>query len=62
MSKKKLTYQSASEELNNIASQLEDDNVNIDDLEKLVKRGRELVLFCQEKLRSTQEQIKKSEQ
>ena len=62
MSKQKLNYESASTELAAIAEQLESEEVSIDDLEKLVKRGRELITFCQQKLRSTQEEIEKTEQ
>lgn len=57
MTKKKLTYESAAKELTEITQQLESNEVSIDELEKLVKRGRELVIFCQEKLRTTQEMI-----
>jgi len=57
MSKKELSYQAAADELSTIAKKLESDDVNIDDLEKIISRGRELIIFCNEKLRATQEKI-----
>ncbi len=57
MSKKELSYTQAHQELEEIAQKLESDNVAIDELEELVKRGKELVKFCQEKLRGIEEKL-----
>ena len=59
MSKQKTTYQSASDELDRIVKKLENEEVSIDELESLVKRGRELVTFCSDRLKSTHQQIDK---
>ena len=57
MSKKILSYQSAMEELQIIVSQLEEHKVGIDELSEKVKRAAELVKFCQEKLRATEQEV-----
>lgn len=57
MSKKALTYQSATEELQTIVTQLEDNAIGIDALAEKVKRAAELVQFCQEKLRTTEKEM-----
>lgn len=57
MSKKALTYQSATEELQTIVAQLEDNAIGIDALAEKVKRAAELVQFCQEKLRATEKEM-----
>lgn len=57
MSKKKLSYQSAMEELQTIVAQLEANTVGIDELSEKVKRAAELVKFCQDKLRTTEEEM-----
>ena len=54
---KKLTYESAMEELQTIVNQLQEEAVNVDELSAKVKRAAELVKFCQEKLRSTEEEL-----
>ncbi|NJN35583.1 MAG: exodeoxyribonuclease VII small subunit [Saprospiraceae bacterium] len=58
MAKKKttdeLTYDSAMHELQKIVAQLQNDSIGIDDLAENVKRASELILFCREKLRTTE--------
>lgn len=54
---KKLTYESAVEELQLIVNQLQEEAVSVDDLSEKVKRAAELVKFCQEKLRRTEEEL-----
>ena len=52
MSKQKLTYKSAAEELESIVEKMESAELEIDDLSAQVKRAKELVTFCKEKLTS----------
>lgn len=56
---KKLTYESASKELEEIRDALESNDVSIDKLSEKVKRAHELILFCREKLRSTEDDLAK---
>ena len=58
MKKSTLTYETALEELRAIVAELEANAIGIDDLSAKVKRAAELVDFCQQKLRSTQEDVK----
>ena len=44
-------------ELQDIVAALQDKAVNIDDLSAKVARAAELIHFCKEKLRETEEQI-----
>ena len=57
MTKKKLTYQTAFNELQSIAAQLEGGEVDIDQITKMVKRSIELTKFCQEKLRTIESEL-----
>ncbi|MEO1261982.1 MAG: exodeoxyribonuclease VII small subunit [Bacteroidota bacterium] len=58
MSKKKeLDYEAALNELQTIVNELQEDMVSVDDLANKAKRAAELVKFCQEKLRNTEEEI-----
>ncbi len=56
---KKLTYDSAFKELNNILNLMQSDEVALDDLEKLIKRANELSEFCKERLKSIEEEVQK---
>lgn len=47
----KLTYPKAKKELESILSDLESGELAIDQLAKKVKRAKELIHWCQEKLR-----------
>ena len=60
MSKKALTYKSALKELEDIVNKIENDSPDVDELTGLVKRATELMLFCKNKLHSTEEELKKS--
>ena len=55
------SYQEAYDELSQISSQLESEEVGIDNLTKLVERANLLTKYCQEKLRTTEEEISKVE-
>jgi len=57
MSKKKLTYDSALNELQIIVSEIDGEEIGIDELSKKVKRAAELLKFCQEKLRHTEDDV-----
>lgn len=53
----KLTYEEAIEELDIILEKLKNDEVSIDDLEKVVTRAAAISKLCQDKLRSTEEKV-----
>lgn len=55
--KKELNYESAMQELQGIVNQLQEETVGVDELSEKVKRAGELVKFCQEKLRQTEEEV-----
>ena len=56
--KSKLTYESALQELQGIVSSLQESTVSMDDLSEKVNRAAELLKFCREKLRETEEMVK----
>ena len=56
---KDLTYSKAEEELNNILEEMENENVDIDSLTEKIKRACFLLKFCNAKLKSTDEEVKK---
>jgi len=57
MTKKRLTYDNALNELQNIVAEIEGEEISIDELSKNVKRAAELLKFCQNKLRQTEEDV-----
>ena len=52
-----LTYEKALAELQTIVNALENGDTSIDELAAKVERAAELIQFCQEKLRQTDEKI-----
>ena len=50
-------YKSAIEELEQILTQLEANELEIDDLANKAKRATELIKFCKEKLYKTSEEV-----
>lgn len=54
-----LTYEAAYKELADIAREIESENVSIDVLAQKMKRASELILYCQTKLRATEEEVNK---
>ena len=56
---KTLTYEAAYQELQGISQEIELDNVPIDTLAQKVKRASELISFCQNKLRATEDEVTK---
>lgn len=53
------TYESALAELQQIVRDLQDDAVGIDELTAKIARAAELIRFCRERLRMTEEEIGK---
>jgi len=54
---KKPTYSQAIAELENLVSQMESEEVSIDELSEKVKRASFLIKLCREKLTSTEMEI-----
>ncbi len=54
-----LTYETAYEELVQIAREIEEESVSVDVLAQKVKRASELITFCQGKLKSTESEVNK---
>lgn len=57
MSKPKLSYQSAYDELQDICQQLESEAVDVDQITELVKRANYLVKYCQDRLRGIEKDL-----
>lgn len=53
------TYESAFAELQQIVRDLQDESVSIDELTAKIARAAELIRFCREKLRLTEEEMAK---
>lgn len=60
MSKKKINYTEALAELEVIISQIESGELTVDELSERVKKAAELVKICQDKLRTTEDEINKT--
>lgn len=54
---KQSTYDEAIKELQTIVEQLQNNEISMDDLAAKVKRAAALIKYCQNKLRSTEEDI-----
>lgn len=59
MKSNKLTYTSAITELEEIVSEIESGEVNVDVLTAKVKRASELIKFCKDSLKDTQKEVSK---
>lgn len=57
MTKKKLTYEQASEELQDILEKLQEDEVGLDSLANYLIRAKELIEFCRNKLRAVEDEL-----
>ena len=55
--KPKFNYESALQELQGIVTSLQESAVSMDDLSEKVNRAAELLKFCREKLRETEEKV-----
>ncbi len=53
------TYQQAMEELQEILNQLEREEITVDELASKVERASFLLKQCEERLKSTEEKVKK---
>lgn len=59
MAQKKQSYSEAFEELQRILDKLENDEPDVDELTKSVKRAAELIRFCKGKLHDTESEVEK---
>jgi exodeoxyribonuclease VII small subunit len=55
--KKEILYTQAIEELEEIVSSIENEDVNVDELSVKVKRAAELIKICKNKLHNTEEEV-----
>jgi len=59
MTKKKLTYNDAVSEIEEILQQIENEELDVDDLSVKVKRVSALIKTCKDKLHKTEEEVEK---
>lgn len=59
MAKKEIKYEEAVAQLEEIVDKMENDELDIDQLSDQLKRAKELVKICKDKLTKTDEEIKK---
>lgn len=59
MAKKEIKYEEAVAQLEEIVDKMENDELDIDQLTEQLKRAKELVKLCKDKLTKTDEEIKK---
>ena len=55
----KLTYSQAIEELEVIISDIENEDISVDELSEKVKRASKLIQVCKEALQTTEEEVKR---
>lgn len=55
-----LTYETAYTELSKIVKDIEQENVPLDELAQKITRANELIDFCKERLRLTEDEYKKA--
>lgn len=55
---KQQTYSQALTELEKIIAEIESENIDLDQLAEKVKRASQLIKFCRQRLRSTEEDVK----
>ena len=56
---KNITYKNAITELEEILQSIQSQNIGVDDLTEKVNRASELIKYCKEKLKSSEEIIQK---
>ena len=56
---KKITYNEAVSEIESILSEIENEEINVDNLSEKVKRVSFLIKHCKQKLTDTDENVKK---
>lgn len=54
-----MTYDEALSELKGILQQLQEGQIGMEEMSSKVKRAAELVQYCKEKLRKTEEEVEK---
>lgn len=59
MQEKKINYEEAILQLENIARRMENGEFEMDELVMQLKKAQELIKLCNDKLRSTDEEVKK---
>jgi exodeoxyribonuclease VII small subunit len=59
INKKNLSYKEAITEIDEILSQLENNELDVDELSEKVKRVSQLVTLCKEKLHHTEQEVDK---
>ena len=59
MTKEKISYSDAIEELENIVAEIENESISIDVLSEKVKRAASLINICKESLKTTDKEVKK---
>lgn len=57
MSKKKISYDQAYQELQNIMLDLQEEEISVDELSTKVKRAAELLKICNQMLRQTENEV-----
>jgi exodeoxyribonuclease VII small subunit len=58
--KRKLSYTKAIRELEQIITEIETENIDVDLLTEKVKRASALITFCKGNLKTTEEEVKKA--
>ena len=56
--KQELDFESAFDELQNIQNKIDSGDLSLEDSVELYKRGNYLIKFCEEKLKSVEQEIK----
>ncbi len=59
MTKKKVSYNEAIAEIEEILQKIENEELDVDDLSEKVKRVSALIKICKEKLYKTEEEVEK---
>ncbi len=59
MTKRKISYQEAIDEVEDILSKIENEELDVDELSEKVKRVNSLIKICKEKLFKTEEEVEK---
>jgi len=60
MPKKTITYTHALKDLEQIVNKIEHENPDVDELNDLVKQASLLIKYCKNKLKVTEEELKKN--
>jgi exodeoxyribonuclease VII small subunit len=59
MTKEKISYSEAIEEIESILQKIEEGSLDVDDLDKKVRRVTDLLKLCRDRLHKTETQINK---